>query len=90
MRSRRRLENDLIDEAPTPVLAAFQAAHDGMSRAVEVLCCMLPRRIVATADVPAGQAKTQMHPACPRFQAFLAAGRSMGLNVVDLIEMRAP
>jgi hypothetical protein len=88
MRSRRRLELDLVNETPAPVLAGFEAAHHGMVRMMEVFRCMLLGRIVATANVSAKEAKPQMHPASAIFQAFLASGGSTGLHVMDLIKMR--
>ncbi len=89
MRSRRRVELHLVDEAPTPILAGFETAHHSMGRMLVVLRRMLVRRIVATADVPAEEAKPQMHPVGPIFQAFLAPVRSTRLHIMDLIEMRS-
>lgn len=88
-RTRRRLEEQFVDEAPPPVLAGFEAPQQCVGRLLEMLRRMLAGRIVATADVPARETKAQMQPAGPGVEALLAPGRSPGLHIVDLIEMRA-
>jgi hypothetical protein len=44
-----------------------------MLQLVEVLGRVAIRRIVAAADMAAGEAKTQVHPIRPGLEAFLAA-----------------
>ena len=56
---------------------------------MKVLGGVLSGRGVATADVPAGEAKPEMDPTLPGLQAFLAAFGRGGGYCVDLIEMRA-
>jgi hypothetical protein len=54
-RTRSWFEEQLVDVAPTPVLATLEAAHDCVSRLMEVLGGVLVERIVAAADVSAFQ-----------------------------------
>src|SRR5438105_1087499 len=48
-----KLQHDLVDVAPAPVLAGLERGHDGMLRRAEVLGGVLVLRLVATPDVPA-------------------------------------
>jgi hypothetical protein len=76
------VELHLIDVTPGPPLAALKRGHYRMSRAFEMFGGMAIGRAVATADVAAGQAETQMHPRRSTLQAFLTSRRAgrHGLN----------
>ena len=84
-----RLHHDLVDIAPAPIFARLEAPNDRVGCLMEMTRRMFAGRVVATADVPAGEAKTQVHPPTARLETFFTAlGRSRfdGLN---LPEMRA-
>ncbi len=49
----KRIEADVVDEAPAPALAWFQRADHGVLRVVEVLRRVLVLRVVAASDVAA-------------------------------------
>jgi hypothetical protein len=82
-----RLQKELIGVAPGPVFAPFVTADDRVPGTVEVVRCMLPGRAVATSDVAAGQAHTEVHPAAPRLKALRAPFRWMRLNGAELINV---
>jgi hypothetical protein len=86
---RCRFEHQFIDIAPTPVFAGLQTCHDGVSRLMEVLSSMFAGRVIAAANMAAGEANAQMNPRSTGPEAFLASFRGSGANVVDLIEMFA-
>src|SRR5687767_15934490 len=65
----------LVDEAPPPVLPRLERPDDPMADQAGVPAGVLARGLVATADVPAGQAQPQMDPGGPDPQALLAALR---------------
>ena len=69
---RRRLEEQLVHVAPAPVLARFEAANDRVLLSVKVLGGVLARRVVATADVAAGEAEAEVHPCVAQFHAVFA------------------
>src|SRR5436309_2934382 len=87
-RAGRRLHDELIDEAPAPVLARLEAADDRMMDFPEVLGCVLVGRIVATAHVAARQAQTKVNPLTPHRQALLAAVGGPRGHVANLIQVR--
>src|ERR1700688_3904170 len=57
-----KLQHDLVDITPAPVLAGLERSHDGMLSRAEVLRGVPVLRLVATADVPACAAQAKMHP----------------------------
>src|SRR5262245_23306715 len=89
LRLRRRLEEQLVDIAPAPILAGLEALHHRMLRRLEMLGRVLARRLIAATDMAANQAHPQMDPATMRLQAFLAALRRARRDVADLIKMVA-
>src|SRR4029077_143917 len=70
--SRRNFHRQLIDVAPAPILAGLDRRHDGMLRRMEVLSRVPILRVIAATDMPAGPAKSQMHPSIAELEAFLA------------------
>jgi hypothetical protein len=82
------LHHDFIDVAPHPILTRLERTYHRVLGGVKVLRGVLILRGVAAADVPAGQAKTQMNPAIAGFQAFFA---TLGArrDFVDLLQMSA-
>jgi hypothetical protein len=49
-------------KVPKPPFPRFEALHDGMPRALEMLPCVLRRRTVAATDVPAFRTAAKMKP----------------------------
>jgi len=86
---RRRLESQLIDITPAPVLARLETAHDRMLGLVKVLGGVTVGGIVAAADVTAFETEPQMHPLVAALQAFFAPVRRLRRNVVHLGKMFA-
>src|SRR3954470_23196072 len=81
---------DLVDEAPRPVLARLERAHDRMAVGARVLAGMAARRAVAAADVAALQADPQVDPLAAARQAVLAAVDGLGqLEDLHVVEMGA-
>jgi hypothetical protein len=68
-----KIEEELVDVTPPPVLTRLEGLNDGMIGRVEMLGGMLILRIVAAADMSTDETDTQMHPGVPHFQALLAA-----------------
>src|SRR5690349_2876643 len=87
-RSHRRLEEQLVHEAPAPVLAPLEAPHDRVLGRMEVLGGMPPRRVIAAPDVTALLAQAEMHPMTARGETLLAACRRLGAHVSHLGEVR--
>ena len=69
------------------VLAGFEALDDRVLSTLKMLRRVLVRRVVATADVPARQAESQMHPLRASRQTLLASFRRAWGGVMSLIEM---
>src|SRR5687767_3660301 len=88
-RVRRRLDVQLVDIAPAPVLATLEAADDGMPCLVKVLRGVSVRRVVTATDVAAAQAESQVDPAAADLETFLAPLGRPRLDVADLAQMRA-
>src|SRR5664279_2291905 len=84
-----RSDQDLVDEAPTPVLAGLERAHDRVSGGGEVRAGVPARRGIAAADVPATQTLPQMHPLAALCQTVRAAVEAVRLDVPDGIQVRA-
>src|SRR3974390_2157512 len=81
---------DFVHIAPGPSVSGLDRAHDRMMGLMEMLCSVLSRRRIATADMTAGHALAQMHPPGSLFQAFLAGmGRSRRWKIClsKIIEM---
>jgi hypothetical protein len=83
-----RVQLDLIDEAPTPILAGLERPHDRMSGAQEMGGGVLVRGAVATTDVAAGHAQAEVYPPTSNPQAVLTAVGAGG-DLADLVEMAA-
>jgi hypothetical protein len=66
-----RLEEQLVDVAPGPVLTRLEGLNDRVVGGVEMPCGVLVLRIVTAADVSTGETETQVHPAISNFQAVL-------------------
>jgi hypothetical protein len=85
----RRLEKQLVDVTPAPILAGLEAAHYGMARGMEVLGGMPPGRVIAAPDVAALLAHAKVNPAAAGGQAFLASFGGSRLDRADIGEMGA-
>src|SRR4029077_5045568 len=70
--SRRELHHQLIDVAPAPMFAGRARRHDGVLRRMEVLGRVPILRVIAATDMPAGPAKSQVHPSIAELEALLA------------------
>ena len=82
------VEVDLIDIAPTPVLARLKRSDDRVTGAPEMSGGVLVRRAVAAAHVAANHAESEVNPRSASPQAVLAAVAARG-DGADLVEMRA-
>src|SRR6476469_7345624 len=83
-------ECDLVDVAPVPVLTRLERADDRVRRGVRMCAGVAVGRVVAAADVPAGQADPEMEPLAAHSQAILATVDGGGQLVDgDLVEMGA-
>ena len=60
-------------EIPGPILARFEALDVSVPRVLPVRACMLARRGVAAADMPAGCAAAEVEPPAATGQAFDAS-----------------
>src|SRR6185503_18528358 len=76
--TRRHVQSELIHVTPGPSLAGLERGHHRMGRVREMFCGMAMRRAVATADVTAGQAETEMYPRRSHLQAFFTSERASG------------
>src|ERR1700674_1361925 len=83
-----RSEIQLIDVAPAPVLARLKGPHDRVAGPLEMCSCVLVRRVVAAAHVPADHAEAQVHPPATHPQAVFAAVGAGG-DFADLIDVVA-
>src|ERR1700724_861813 len=68
-----KIEEELVNITPPPVLSWLERLNDRVTGGMEMLCGMRILRIVTTAHMPAFQANTQMHPGVTHFQALLTA-----------------
>jgi hypothetical protein len=91
MRARARvlLDERLVHVAPAPVFPGLERLDDRVAGRVRVPACVAVRGRVAAADMAAGHAQAQMHPARPGPQALLAALRGPGCDRADLYDVRA-
>jgi hypothetical protein len=69
----REVDLDFVNEAPAPVFAGLEGAHDGVLSAVEMLGGVFVFGGVAAADVSAFHAQAEMYPGIAHFQALFAA-----------------
>src|SRR3954466_13824513 len=74
----RDAHRDLVDEAPRPVLARLERAHDRMAVGARVLAGVAAGRAVAAADVAALEADAQVDPLPAGREAVLAAVHGLG------------
>jgi hypothetical protein len=81
-----RLEFDLVNVTPAPILAGFEGLDDGVVAGMEVLGRVFIPGRVAAADVSAGQAESKVYPGVPRFKAVFAATRA-GADIVNLTKV---
>ena len=81
-------ERNLVDEAPTPVLAGLGRADDWVVGVARVPARVPIGRRVAAADQPARHAHAQVHPRAPYAEALLAAcdrlGESKDRNLIEV------
>jgi hypothetical protein len=82
-----RVERDLVDIAPAPVLARLERSHDRVAGQPEMGGRVLVLGAVATTDVTTYHAQPQMDPRIADPQAVLAAVRA-GRDHLDLNEVR--
>jgi hypothetical protein len=87
-RGSAELQLHLIHKAPSPVLSRLDRAHDRMAAGMKMLGGVLVLRGVATADVSALQAQTQVDPRVASLQTLLAAA-GVRLHVFHVLQMLA-
>ena len=63
----------LVHVTPAPILAGLEGLDDWVTAMMEMTSRVPMRRGIAAADVTAGEAQAQMHPARADSQAILAA-----------------
>jgi hypothetical protein len=80
----RKVEFNFVDVTPSPVLRRIIAFNDRVSGGVEMLGGMPMGGVIATPDVTAGSADTQMKPGRTDLQTLLAASRAR-LDIADRI-----
>ncbi len=66
----RKVQFDIIDIAPAPVLPCLERPDDRVIGAVEVLPCMLVLGGIATTHVSAFQAQTEVDPDIAQLQTY--------------------
>jgi hypothetical protein len=84
----RKVRNNFAYVTPTPMLGRIVPLNDRVRGGVKMLGRMPVRRVIATADVTAGPADTQVNPGRADLQTFLAASRTRS-DVADRCKMRA-
>jgi hypothetical protein len=67
-----KLEHELIDITPAPVLTRLEGLDNRVVGRVEMPGGVLVLRIVTAAHMSTGETKAQVHPGITHFQAFLA------------------
>jgi hypothetical protein len=82
-----QVEPDLIDVAPPPSFRRIVTLDDWMPGAVEMLGGMPSRRLIATTDVAAVPANSQMYPSGSGLETLLAAP-SAGFDLHYRAEVR--
>jgi hypothetical protein len=86
---RRRLDEKLVDIAPPPVLSGLKTPNQRMACRVEVFRRVLPLRLIAAANVAAGQTHSKMDPLHSHLQTFFASIRSPWIYIPNLVEVCA-
>ncbi len=71
-----KVQNNLVDIAPSPPFRRIVAFDDGMAGLAKMLGGVTVWRAVAAADMAARPAEAQMHPSRTKFQTFLAPERA--------------
>jgi hypothetical protein len=79
-------DHHLVNVAPTPILAWLKRLDDRVVCRVKMLCRVLVFRRVATPNMPAFKAESQVYPRISRFQAVLTAIRA-GRDLLYLVKM---
>jgi hypothetical protein len=82
-----KLEHELIDITPDPVLTRLEGLDNRVVGRVEMPGGVLILRIVTATDMSTGETETQVYPRIPDSQTILTAIRA-GCNVLYLIKMR--
>ena len=82
-----KIQFELVDVTPAPILPGLDRSHDGMLGRMEVLGSMLIFGRIATTDVPATQTQAKVHPPVAHLQTLFTTS-GMRFDVLDLIEMR--
>src|SRR5713101_2286691 len=67
-----RLEHNLIDITPDPVLSRLEGLDDRVVGRVEMFGGVLILRVVTATDMSTGETEAQVHPGISHFQTFLA------------------
>jgi hypothetical protein len=78
------LHRQLVDVAPLPIFPRLETRDDRVLRPVKVGGRVLADRVVATTDVRAGVAESEVDPAHSGFQALLASLWGSRSDVPDL------
>jgi hypothetical protein len=81
-------DKDVIHVAPAFLAPLDPKLDDGVTRFVEMLGGVPPRRRVTAADVPADKAQAQVHPPTPSLQTHFATF-CVGLHIPNLINVLA-
>jgi hypothetical protein len=81
-----RLEEQLVDVAPGPLLTGLEGLNDRVVARVEMLGGVLILRTVTAADMPAFETEAQVDPPIPDSQTLLTA-IGAGCHVSYVVEM---
>ena len=84
-----RLDEELVNKAPSPVLARLEASNQRVAARMEMRCSMLAPRLVAASNVAAAEAEPEVNPFHPQLETFLASVRRVCSYRTNLIEMSA-
>jgi hypothetical protein len=84
----RKVKKSFVDVAPTPLFGRIVAFDDRVRSGAKMLGGMPVGRVIATADMTAGPADTQVNPGRTALQALLAALRAR-CYVTNRIKMGA-
>lgn len=87
LRWRRLYEKQFIDVAPRPALARLERLNNRMPGGVIMCPCVPVLGGIATADVSATQAESQMHPGVAHPQTIFTAACAWR-DVLNFIDMR--
>jgi hypothetical protein len=84
----RKIEKDFVYVTPAPTFGRIVALHDRVMGGVKVLGSVPVRGLVAATDMAASAANSQVDPACPYLETFLAPARAR-LDCADAVEVGA-